>query len=76
MRDKHKGFFIKAEAKKILDFIEAGTFQFVVPVYQRMYSWDIKHCQQLLEDVLKAGKNRIHAHRFNRLCSRWSVWGK
>lgn len=40
---------MKAEAKKILDFIEAGTFQFVVPVYQRMYSWDIKHCQQLLE---------------------------
>lgn len=53
---------MKAEAKKILDFIEAGTFQFVVPVYQRMYSWDIKHCQQLLEDILKAGKNQVHAH--------------
>lgn len=53
---------MKAEAKKVLDFIEAGTFQFIIPVYQRMYSWDIKHCQQLLEDILKAGKNQAYAH--------------
>lgn len=53
---------MEAKAQKILAFIKSGTFQFVVPIYQRMYGWDIKHCQQLLEDILKAGKNQAHAH--------------
>ena len=53
---------MKAEAKKILDFIAGGTFQFIIPVYQRMYSWDIKHCKQLLDDIIKVGSSKSHAH--------------
>ena len=54
---------MKAEAIKLLSFMgKSEDFQFIIPVYQRMYSWDIKHCKQLWEDILKAGEEKIHAH--------------
>ena len=31
--------------------------QFVIPIYQRNYSWDEKQCQQLWEDILRVGTN-------------------
>lgn len=31
--------------------------QFVIPIYQRNYSWDEKQCQQLWEDILRVGSN-------------------
>ena len=55
---------MKAEAIKFLDFISKGQdTQFVIPVYQRIYSWDISQCLQLWKDVLKIGKNeKADAH--------------
>jgi len=42
-----------------------GARQFVVPVYQRPYSWELKHCKRLLSDVVRAGeKEEIPAHFF------------
>jgi uncharacterized protein with ParB-like and HNH nuclease domain len=29
--------------------------QFIIPVYQRTYSWMLKECQQLWADILRAG---------------------
>ncbi|WP_299546686.1 DUF262 and DUF1524 domain-containing protein [uncultured Helicobacter sp.] len=55
---------MKAEAIKFLDFIaKAQDTQFVIPVYQRIYSWDIKQCLQLWEDILKIGQSgKIEGH--------------
>jgi uncharacterized protein with ParB-like and HNH nuclease domain len=37
--------------------------QFVIPVYQRHYSWKEKHCEKLWKDLLRAGENNdINAH--------------
>lgn len=48
---------MKASEKKIKDlFSEAKTF-FAIPVYQRDYNWQEKHCKQLFEDILNAGKD-------------------
>ena len=48
---------MKASEKKIKDlFSEAKTF-FAIPVYQRDYNWQEKHCKQLFEDILNVGKN-------------------
>ncbi|QQB73373.1 DUF4357 domain-containing protein [Fusobacterium canifelinum] len=48
---------MKASEKKIKDlFSEAKTF-FAIPVYQRDYNWQEKHCKQLFEDILDAGKD-------------------
>ncbi len=55
---------MKAEPTKILDFMgKSANSQFIVPVYQRMYSWEEKHCKTLWNDILKAGENeKIHTH--------------
>lgn len=42
------------------DFLKlhgADNTQFVIPVYQRVYSWGEKECRDLWEDVMRAGRN-------------------
>ena len=34
-----------------------GAKQFIVPIFQRDYSWGTKHCQQLWTDILRVGSN-------------------
>lgn len=34
-----------------------GAKQFIVPIFQRDYSWGTKHCQQLWNDILRVGGN-------------------
>src|SRR5258708_1128104 len=44
---------------KLLD----GTKQFIIPIYQRTYSWRRSDCQQLWDDILRVAQNeRIPAH--------------
>ncbi len=47
---------MKATETPILRFLQ-GPKQFVVPIFQRRYSWQEKDCQKLWDDVLKAGEN-------------------
>ena len=39
-----------------------GNKQFVIPVFQRDYSWTTEQCQQLWDDVLRAGKGGAGGH--------------
>jgi len=32
-----------------------GPKQFIVPIFQRDYSWGTKHCLQLWKDVIRVG---------------------
>ncbi|MGL2801237.1 GmrSD restriction endonuclease domain-containing protein [Helicobacter pylori] len=49
---------MKADAMKLLDFIgKSQEKQFVIPIYQRMYSWGKEHCEQLWDDIIKTGGN-------------------
>jgi uncharacterized protein with ParB-like and HNH nuclease domain/predicted transport protein len=34
-----------------------GPKQFVIPIYQRPYSWKLSECKKLLDDIMKVGKN-------------------
>ncbi len=56
--------FMKAEAMKLLDFIgKSQERQFVVPIYQRVYSWEKEQCKQLWDDIIKTGGNdQIKGH--------------
>ncbi|MEA5449452.1 DUF262 domain-containing protein [Leptolyngbya sp. CCNP1308] len=47
---------MKATEAKLLDFLKKST-QFIIPIYQRTYSWTEKECRQLWDDVLRAGLN-------------------
>ncbi|MDU9717404.1 GmrSD restriction endonuclease domain-containing protein [Helicobacter pylori] len=55
---------MKADAMKLLDFIgKSQEKQFVIPIYQRVYSWGEKQCKQLWDDIIKTGGNdQIEGH--------------
>ncbi|WP_120895059.1 DUF262 and DUF1524 domain-containing protein [Helicobacter pylori] len=49
---------MKADTIKILDFIgKSQERQFVIPIYQRLYSWKKEQCEQLWDDIIKIGGN-------------------
>jgi len=53
---------MKATEAKLLDFLKRSP-QFIIPIYQRTYSWTESQCRQLWEDILRAGGNdEISAH--------------
>jgi uncharacterized protein with ParB-like and HNH nuclease domain len=53
---------MKATEIKLVDFLKKSP-QFVIPIYQRAYSWSEKECTQLWDDILRAGKDdAITAH--------------
>ena len=47
---------MKATEAKFLDFIKKSP-QFVIPIYQRTYSWTERECRQLWDDILRTGSN-------------------
>ena len=47
---------MKATEANFLDFLKKSP-QFVIPIYQRTYSWTERECGQLWDDILKTGKN-------------------
>jgi uncharacterized protein with ParB-like and HNH nuclease domain/predicted transport protein len=53
---------MKATATNFLKFLQ-GTKQFIIPIYQRTYSWRISDCQQLWNDILRVAQDdKIPAH--------------
>ncbi|MFP6210277.1 DUF262 domain-containing protein [Helicobacter pylori] len=55
---------MKSDAIKLLDFIgKSQEKQFVIPIYQRLYSWEKEQCKQLWDDIIKTGGNdQIEGH--------------
>ena len=46
----------------LLEFIKRSP-QFVIPIYQRSYSWTRKECKQLWDDIVRTGRNdEVKAH--------------
>ncbi len=47
-----------AEATTLLNFIKDNQKnQLVIPIYQRLYSWEKEQCKQLWDDIIKIGGN-------------------
>ncbi|PUD06465.1 DUF262 and DUF1524 domain-containing protein [Helicobacter pylori] len=55
---------MKADAIKLLDFIgNSQEKQFVIPIYQRVYSWEKEQCEQLWDDIIEIGGNdKMNGH--------------
>ncbi len=55
---------MKAGDATLLGFFEEyQNNQFVIPIYQRLYSWGKEHCEQLWDDIIKTGGNdQIEGH--------------
>jgi uncharacterized protein with ParB-like and HNH nuclease domain/predicted transport protein len=47
---------MKAEDVRLTNLLE-GPKQFIVPVFQRDYSWGTKHCLQLWKDIVRVGSD-------------------
>ncbi|MBI3407463.1 MAG: DUF262 domain-containing protein [Planctomycetes bacterium] len=47
---------MKATEAKLLEFLKKSP-QFVIPIYQRTYSWTEKECRQLWDDIMRTGGN-------------------
>jgi len=54
---------VKAAEAKLLSFLQKSP-QFVIPIYQRTYSWTDKQCRQLWDDILRAGSSDTIAVHF------------
>lgn len=53
---------MKATEANLLKFLRKSP-QFVIPIYQRNYSWKADQCRQLWNDLLKAGRiESVNAH--------------
>ncbi|GAA8742990.1 hypothetical protein HpDR98_05250 [Helicobacter pylori] len=51
------------EATLLRFFEENQNNQFVIPIYQRLYSWEKEQCKQLWDDIIKTGGNdQIEGH--------------
>ncbi|WQY35795.1 DUF262 and DUF1524 domain-containing protein [Helicobacter pylori] len=49
---------MEAEATQLLKFIKDNQKnQLVIPIYQRLYSWEKEQCKQLWDDIIKIGGN-------------------
>lgn len=54
---------MKANKANLLDLLSIGGHQFVVPIYQRVYSWTLGDCERLWDDVIHAGTSgELGAH--------------
>lgn len=54
---------MKATEAKLLSLLQKSP-QFIIPIYQRTYSWTDKQCLQLWEDILRAGSSDAIAVHF------------
>ena len=53
---------MKATEANLLKFLKKSP-QFVVPIYQRNYSWKDEECRQLWADLMRAGRDdKVNAH--------------
>ena len=52
---------MKATEARLLSFLK-GPKQFLIPIYQRTYSWTTVECQRLWDDILQAAQDDRPAH--------------
>ena len=48
---------LKVTETRLLPFLEV-TKQFIIPIYQRTYSWNEKQCNQLWEDIIRVSNDK------------------
>jgi uncharacterized protein with ParB-like and HNH nuclease domain/predicted transport protein len=53
---------MKAQDIPLTQLLE-GSKQFIIPIFQRTYSWSQSHCQQLWDDIVRVGNSsELNSH--------------
>ncbi|HEY9086844.1 MAG TPA: DUF262 and DUF1524 domain-containing protein [Anaerolineaceae bacterium] len=54
---------MQAKEANFLKFLQSNNNQFIIPIYQRTYSWSIPQCQQLWNDIIRVAEDsKIPGH--------------
>ncbi len=59
----HNITIMEATQAQLLSLLD-GKKQFIIPIYQRTYSWHLKQCQQLLNDIVRVGNDESQISHF------------
>ncbi len=57
------------KAIKLIKYLDGSEKRFIIPVYQRNYSWKVENCRQLYDDLVKLCVNGRSMHFFGSLVS-------
>ena len=52
---------MKATETRLFKFLQKSA-QFIIPIYQRQYSWNSAQCEQLWNDIYRAGSSELEGH--------------
>ncbi len=55
---------MKASETQLLKFMNQRDQQFVIPIFQRNYSWTVKECRQLWDDINRVSYDTAEQHHF------------
>lgn len=55
---------MRGQVVEIYKTFESASRSLVVPVYQRNYDWQVKHCSQLLDDLVELARSDGERHFF------------
>ena len=60
-----------ATATRLLKFLKKSP-QFIIPIYQRTYSWTETECKQLWDDIIRVGESeKVDAHFIGSIVCLW-----
>lgn len=57
------------DATKLRIYFNDDKALFLIPLYQRKYAWQKKHCQRLFSDLQKIHKLNLFSHFFGSIVS-------
>lgn len=57
------------DATKLNVYFNGDKTLFLIPLYQRKYAWQRKHCERLFMDLEKVHKNNLRSHFFGSIVS-------
>lgn len=57
------------DATRITDYFNGSRTLFIIPLYQRKYAWQQKHCSRLFEDLKRIHRDKVYSHFFGSIVS-------
>ena len=63
MMEREQKVIMKASENHFLTFLD-GKKQFIIPIYQRPYSWKPEHCERLWNDIVRTATDKQGTKHF------------
>ena len=60
---------MEGKATRLIKFLEGSDKRFIIPVYQRNYSWKLENCKQLFDDLVQLSVTGRTMHFFGSIVS-------